>query len=195
LRIEQVCGAALRARVPDLARLRIAVFREYPYLYDGSADYEAQYLRTYTASAGAVAVLALHDTAVVGASTGIPLAHESESFTRPFAALGIDPQHVFYCGESVLLAAYRGHGLYREFFAAREQHARALGGFTHMTFCAVQRPENHPLRPAAWAPLDPVWSHFGYAPEPRLRTSYAWKDIDQNAGTQHPMQFWLKSIS
>ena len=30
---------AISAVIPDLARLRIGVFREFPYLYDGSLDY------------------------------------------------------------------------------------------------------------------------------------------------------------
>lgn len=192
--LRTVSGEALRARVGDLARLRIAVFREYPYLYDGTEAYEAAYLQTYTASDAAIAVLAFDGEAVVGASTGIPLAAEDEAFRRPFEALGIDPGTVFYCGESVLLPTWRGRGLYRAFFEGREAHARSLPGIGRMAFCAVERPAEHPLRPQGWQSLEPVWRHFGYAPEPRLRTHYTWKDIDQPGDTAHPMQFWLKAL-
>jgi GNAT superfamily N-acetyltransferase len=172
----------------------MSVFREYPYLYDGSEAYEAEYLRTYTASGKAIAVLARDGDTIVGASTGIPLAAETEAFVRPFEALGLDPATVFYCGESVLLPGWRGRGVYRAFFEAREAYARGLGGMSWMSFCGVVRPENHPLRPPQWEPLDAVWRRFGYAPEPKLRTNYAWKDIDQPASTEHPMQFWLKPL-
>ena len=94
----------------------------------------------------------------------------------------------------MLLPAWRGRGLYRGFFAARERHARALGGIGWMAFCAVLRPADHPLRPADYQPLDAVWRHFGYAPEPRLLTHYDWKDIDRDASSAHPMQFWLKRL-
>jgi GNAT superfamily N-acetyltransferase len=194
MRLEIVQGDALRAVIGDLARLRIAVFREYPYLYDGSLAYEAGYLATYAASDEAIAVLARDGADIVGASTAVPMAHESAAFQQPFIDLGLDPRHIFYCGESVLLPQYRGHGLYRGFFQAREERARAGGGFSHICFCAVERPPTHPLRPAHWQPLDAVWRHFGYAPEPRLRTSYEWKDIDEPAATAHPMQFWLKEL-
>ena len=40
IRVERLTGAALAAALPDVARLRIAVFRAYPYLYDGDAAYE-----------------------------------------------------------------------------------------------------------------------------------------------------------
>jgi len=194
MQLETVIGDALAGYIPHIARLRMTVFREYPYLYDGSEAYEAEYLRTYTASGEAVAVLARDGDAIVGASTGIPLAAETEAFVRPFEALGLDPATVFYCGESVLLPAWRGRGIYRAFFEAREAYARGLGGISWISFCGVVRPENHPLRPALWEPLDAVWRHFGYAPEPKLRTNCAWKDIDQPASTEHPMQFWLKPL-
>jgi len=194
IQLETVVGGALAGYIPDLARLRMTVFREYPYLYDGSEAYEAEYLRTYAASGEAVAVLARDGDSIVGASTGIPLAAETEAFVRPFEALGLDTTTVFYCGESVLLPAWRGRGIYRAFFEARESYARGLGGMSWMSFCGVVRPENHPLRPPRWEPLDAVWRRFGYAPEPKLRTSYAWKDIDQSASTEHPMQFWLKAL-
>ena len=194
MQLETVVGDALAKYIPDLARLRMTVFREYPYLYDGSEAYEAEYLRTYTASGQAIAVLARDGDAIVGASTGIPLAAETEAFVRPFEALGLDPTTVFYCGESVLLPPWRGRGIYRAFFEAREVYARGLGGMAWMSFCGVVRPENHPLRPAHWEPLDAVWRRFGFAPQPKLQTSYAWKDIDQPDTTEHPMQFWLKPL-
>ena len=33
-------GADLKRTLDDLARLRIEVFRDWPYLYDGDLDYE-----------------------------------------------------------------------------------------------------------------------------------------------------------
>jgi len=49
-------GAALEARLDEVARLRIAVFRDWPYLYEGSMDYERSYLSTYRTSPGAILV-------------------------------------------------------------------------------------------------------------------------------------------
>ena len=44
--------------LPDLARLRITVFRDWPYLYDGTLDYEQEYLAKFAAAKGAVCVIA-----------------------------------------------------------------------------------------------------------------------------------------
>lgn len=186
--------AALAAAVPDLARLRIAVFREFPYLYDGNLDYEVNYLGTYTRCADSVVVLARDGAAVVGASTGLPLEAETDEFKAPFVAAGLDVARIFYCGESILLPAYRGRGLYKAFFAGRENHARALGRFDRIVLCAVERPADHPRRPADYVPLDAVWRRFGYRQRPDLVTSFEWKDVDEDAASAKRMVFWEKAL-
>ncbi|WP_116475742.1 GNAT family N-acetyltransferase [Zobellella maritima] len=189
-----VTGQGLTPWLERLAGLRIRVFRDFPYLYDGSLDYEAEYLSTYTRTETSVCVLALDGEQLVGASTGLPLCHEMEAFQRPFIAQGMAVERVFYCAESVLLAAYRGQGIYRAFFDGREAHARRLGGLAYSAFCAVERSADHPLRPAGYQPLEPIWRHFGYRPEPGLSTHFGWKDIDQPSETDKAMQFYLKRL-
>src|SRR5690606_40705815 len=88
LRTEVLRGAAVAPRLDEVARLRIAVFREYPYLYDGDLDYEARYLRAYVETPDSLCVLALHGDRVVGASTALPLADEDPEFQQPFLERG-----------------------------------------------------------------------------------------------------------
>ncbi|MCB1746435.1 MAG: GNAT family N-acetyltransferase [Gammaproteobacteria bacterium] len=186
--------AGLAAAVPALARLRITVFREFPYLYDGDFDYETNYLRTYTACADSVVVLARDGEAVVGASTGLPLAAETDEFKAPFVAAGLDVTRIFYCGESILLPAYRGRGIYKAFFAGRENHARALGRFERIVLCAVERAADHPRRPPDYVPLDAVWQRFGYHRRADLVTTFEWKDLDETSASPKRMVFWEKAL-
>lgn len=193
-RLLTLCGPELTPWLDHIAALRIQVFRDFPYLYDGSLAYEADYLRIYTQCDSAICVLALSDDEVVGASTGLALSDETEAFQRPFDETGCDIGTIFYCAESVLLPQYRGTGLYSGFFQARESHARRLGKQVSV-FCAVQRPVDHPLRPADYQSLDPVWQHFGYTPSFELVTGFRWKDIDQAEETEKPMLFYIKSLT
>lgn len=186
-------GAALDAALGDVARLRIAVFRYWPYLYDGDAEYERAYLAAYRDSPGAVVVGAFDGARLVGAATGTPMADHADDFAAAFNGTGIDLAAVFYCAESVLLPDYRGRGLGHAFFDAREDHARSLG-FTKSAFCGVLRPETHPLRPAEYAPLDPFWRKRGYAPLPGVIARFRWKDIDQPDETDHDLQFWMRDL-
>jgi GNAT superfamily N-acetyltransferase len=194
-RVDSLTGVSMREAIPALARLRVAVFREWPYLYDGTLGYESAYLKRFAASEDAVVIAACDGDEIVGAATGAPLGDHAEDFARAFAGDAFDIDSIFYCGESVLLPAYRGQGLGHAFFDGREAHARKLGGFTHSTFCRVVRPDDHPLKPADYVPLDGFWKKRGYAPVDGLVANYDWKDIDQPAETPHAMQFWMKPLT
>jgi GNAT superfamily N-acetyltransferase len=193
-RVDSLTGHAMCEAIPALARLRVAVFRDWPYLYDGTLDYESAYLRRFAASEDAVVIAACDGGEIVGAATGAPLGDHAEDFARAFAGDAFNIDSIFYCGESVLLPAYRGQGLGHAFFDGREAHARALQRFTHITFCGVVRPDNHPLRPATYRPLDDFWMKRGYRKADGLTTTYTWKDIDQVGETAKAMQFWLKAL-
>lgn len=194
VRIERCSGNALQQYLADLAQLRIEVFRDFPYLYDGDLDYEEKYLQTYIQCPEAVIVLALDGDKVIGASTGIPMQHEAEAFKRPFTEHGYAPEHIFYCAESVLKKEYRGLGLGVRFFEEREAHARELGGFDYYSFCCVQRPEGHSLRPDTYIPLDKFWTKRGYTKHPELWTTYDWKDLGETEESSKKLVFWLKKV-
>ena len=191
---EELSGEAVRPFLRELGDLRIAVFREYPYLYAGDEAYERRYLQTYIHSPRSLCLLVKDGDAVVGASTALPLADESDEFQQPFVSAAMDLSRIFYFGESVVLPAYRGRGLGVSFFAEREAHARALGGFDWCCFCAVERPADHPLRPAGYQPLDRFWQQRGFGHQPQLRTHYEWQDVGDNHPSAKAMSFWLKEI-
>jgi GNAT superfamily N-acetyltransferase len=194
LDVSSLTGESIKAVLPDLARLRMIVFREWPYLYDGSLEYEEQYLATFAAAPGAVCVIARDGHQIVGASTGLPMVHADEEFKGPFARAGYDIADVFYCGESVLLSSHRGGGVGHAFFDQREAQARRLGGFKYSTFCRVVRPDDHPLKRKDYRPLDQFWTKRGYAPVAGLVAHFDWKDIDQVEETTKDLQFWMREL-
>jgi GNAT superfamily N-acetyltransferase len=191
--LRNVSGAACEPFLADLARLRIEIFRDFPYLYDGDFGYEREYLRAYAECPESVVVIATADDRIVGASTGLPLVAENARFRAPFAGSPYDAKRIFYCGESVLSKAYRGRGLYKKFFERRERHARSLP-YDTCAFCAVERPPEHPLRPPDYSALDAAWTRFGYTKHPELVAEFPWKDVDRDAETTKPMIYWLKAL-
>lgn len=192
IRVARLSGEALAAALEDVARLRIEVFRAFPYLYDGDLAYEQSYLQTYRESADAILIGAFDGPRLVGASTGTPMEDHGE-FAAAFDGQGIRPDQIFYCAESVLLPDYRGQGVGHAFFDLREAHGRELGR-EYAAFCAVVRPKDHPLRPSGYAPLDPFWRKRGYAPVAGALAQYTWKDVDQPAETEHALQFWMRDL-
>jgi GNAT superfamily N-acetyltransferase len=193
LDVRTLTGAALRAAIPDVAALRISVFREFPYLYDGDLDYEKSYLAPYVTSPDAVVVGAFDGTQLVGAATGTPLTAHADDFAKAFSETDVPLEEVFYCAESVLLPQYRGLGVGHRFFDLREAAARAQG-LRFCAFCAVIRPEDHPQRPADYRPLDGFWRTRGYAPLPGVVATFSWKECGQAEETQKRLQFWSRAL-
>ena len=194
LEIVTFAGDAMRPHIPALAALRMRVFRDFPYLYDGDAAYEARYLADFIAAPSAALIVAFDNVRPVGCSTCVRLAEEDNALCAPFEAAGIDPASVFYFGESVLLPEYRGQGAGVAFFAAREAHARAVSSCDLAAFCAVRRPEDHPLRPPNAPSLEPFWRRRGFTPYPNLVCRLSWKQVDTDADVENTLSFWLKPL-
>lgn len=193
LRIQSLRGAGIATQIEALAEVRIAVFRAFPYLYEGSREYETKYLDVYLRCADSLAVLVWDGERCVGASTVLPLSAAGAEAQAPFIAAGLQIANIDYFGESVLLPAYRGRGIGVQFFELREAHAKHLG-LSVCAFCSVQRPENHPARPAGYVPNDAFWTRRGYRKAPELSTRYSWPDIGEAEATEKPMTFWLRAL-
>ncbi len=193
LRYETLTGAAIGAVIDGLARLRITVFRDWPYLYDGDLDYERDYLSGYQTTPSALVVAAYDGAELVGASTGLPLLQADAEFAGAFAGTEHDPARIFYCAESVLLPACRGQGAGHRFFDLREAHARAQG-YKQTAFCSVMRPADHPARPASYRPLDAFWRGRGYAPVAGAIATFHWRDLGDAAESEKPLQFWMRDL-
>lgn len=187
-------GKPLLRWLPALAKLRIQVFQAFPYLYEGSAEYEANYLATYAKAEGAVIVIALDQDQAIGAATALPLIHEPEEVRQAVADAGLDVATTFYFGESVLEQPFRGRGIGVRFFELREQAARQSGTFTHAVFCGVVRPDDHPRRPPGYVPLDDFWRKRGFRPLAGAKCHFSWQDLDQTVQTPKEMRFWVKDL-
>ena len=84
LTVRALRGADLEAQLDAVAGLRITVFRDWPYLYDGSLEYERDYLQTYRDAPQALLVGAFDGDRLIGASTSTPM----EDHAAEFAEIG-----------------------------------------------------------------------------------------------------------
>jgi GNAT superfamily N-acetyltransferase len=174
--------------------LRLRVFFDYPYLYDGSPEEETSYLRTYADAQSSLVVLAMDATEAVGVTTCVRMSDGDAAFRSSFEQAGYDTSLICYFGESVLLPVYRGRGIGKAFFQYREAHARSLG-CQIAAFCAVDRPEDHPQRPADYRPLDGFWQSLGYEKHPELQAAFVWKEVHDVSESPKTLTFWLKNLA
>lgn len=187
-------GNEARKYVNELAELRLRVFWEYPYLYEGSLEYEKNYLETYFKAQHSFILLMKAGGQFIGATTGIWAEEEEESFRKPFLEHGLDPRKVFYFGESVLLPEWRGKGLGKIFYRERETFARSLDFIEWLSFCSVVREDSHSLRPLDYQSLDSMWENLGFSLAKGMTTVYEWNDRGDTVTTPKLMQFWLKRL-
>lgn len=178
-----------------LAHLRIAVFKEYPYLYQGHLGYEAAYLDKFNHSQQAYIGVVNHQNTLVGAITGLPLVAEEAALQAPWQADQTPIEGVFYISEVLLYPAFRHQGLGRSLFLQAEAFISAQQRYNAITFATVMRPAHHPLKPQGYRDYDAFWQSLGYQRAEGRVGSIAWQDIDETQESAKPMQFWVKQLN
>lgn len=194
IKIKCLKGKEILPYILDLAKLRIDIFKDYPYLYVGDMDYETKYLKAFVECPESILVVVFDNEKVVGTSSAIPLKFETLEFQQPFLDKGIDINTIFYFGESLLRPEYRGKNIYRQFFRFREKAAKKYGSKI-TAFMSMERPHNDPRKPKDYVALDEVWKRFGYTRHPELCMYYEWKEIGEDSPSKKPLIFWLKNLA
>ena len=193
LKVRLLTGSEIAASLSALANLRIAVFAEYPYLYDGDLAYEFKYFKEFATAPDATLVCVYDDGKLVGAATASPIWAQKADIREPFTRHGLDTSKLFYFGESALLPEYRGRGIGHAFFDHREAAARRAGAET-AAFATVVRPRNDPACPADYRPPDDFWRKRGYEPVKGLVTELSWKEHGEAEESPKRLQYWMRRL-
>lgn len=193
-KLKECVGTQINSYLEPLAKLRMEVFREWPYLYDGDIEYERNYLQQYAQSENSYTLLVFDCEDLVGATTAIALTDTFDDFKAPLKKLEIHAEDVLYFGESIILQPYRGKKLGHRFFEFRESFARKQNKQICF-FCSVSRPFDHPLKPINYRPLHSFWRKMGYQQIDDLSVKFKWKDIDKKTEDDKTLSIWLKNLS
>lgn len=198
--IETLCGVAIQPYRFDLGALRMDLFKEFPYLYDGGRNehtraLEENYHETYSKSKNSRFVIAKDHDKVVGCLTAIPLSEEMDELQKPFLEANHDVSRYLYVGEALLLKEYRGKaGLAQTQQKLIEAYAREKG-FSFIVFMTVDRPEDHPLKPKDYRDLDPMWRYLGYEKmDDTMKIHIPWIQIDGDEEQMNTLSIWRKAL-
>jgi GNAT superfamily N-acetyltransferase len=194
IHVRSFTGSGLKLYLHSVAKLRMEVFREYPYFEEPDPDRETQYLRKLSSSKESIGVLIFDNTTLVGASLGHPLSIEEASLHRPFKERQLNVESYFFFGDSALLRAYRGRGIGHHFFDAREAQVAHHKKFKHICFCVPDCPENDPQKPKDYIPLHDFWRKRGYVQHPDMKCTLSWKGIGEAHSTEKQMNYWIKDL-
>lgn len=190
---ELITGNAIAGVLDTLASLRLEIFREYPYLYDGRREDELDYLKSYAEAPDACVILAYDGSTIAGAATGMPFIHEGAQMLAAIAGSRYSVENLYYVGELLFYPAYRNKGLGLLLLDQLEQYICSLGRYRQLVCATVERPDTHPLRPDGYVPITRFLARSGFNLIPGVTTSFAWLETDGVTCT-HPMQFWIKVL-
>jgi hypothetical protein len=194
INIRTFTGSSIKPYLASIARLRIEIFREFPYLWKKESKDETSFLRKYLQTNESIGVLVFDGSVLVGVSTGIPLEFESRDVQKNFVSNKLPVSSYFFFGESLLLKEYRRRGIGHHFFDLREAHAGQLKRFSHICFYAIARKEDDPRKPEDYMPLHDFWRKRGYAPQKDFSMIISWKDIGDEKESQKNMLLWMKKL-
>ena len=194
IQVRSLTGPALMTYLHSIAKLRMDVFREYPFLEEPDLSLETVQLKQYLMSKEAIGVLVFDNTTLVGASLGIPLALEKAEIQKPFRDRGDDTSTYYYFAESVLLKPYRNRGIGHHFFDVREAHVKGLKKYKHICFFDPLRPEVDAYKPGDYLPLHDFWRKRGYTHCPDLKCHLIWKQLHEERASEKTLTFWVKDL-
>jgi GNAT superfamily N-acetyltransferase len=194
IHVRSFTGNGLKPYLHSLAKLRMEVYKEFPYFEEPDLERETKLIKKTFQSKESIGVLIFDNTTLVGVSLGYPLSIEEAALQRPFKERNLDIGSHFFFGDSTLLKAYRGRGIGHHFFDAREAHVCGLKKYKHICFCVPEQLETSAEAPKDFIPLHDFWRKRGYVKHSELDGFLSWKNIGQTASSEKKMVFWLKSI-
>ena len=188
-----------KSYIEYISKLRIEVFREFPYLYNGDIEYEMKYMKDYTSDQKGMIAVAWKEGEIAGISTGIPLISESEIVAEAhdaFKSHNINSKDCYYYGEIIVLPKFRGLGITSKLYEAQDEIIKKWG-FKHACILTVVRESDHPLKPKAYKSLDNMWSHLGFFKN-NIRVEFHWPTIQHDGSTKdvkNTLEFWTKDMA
>ena len=174
-------GAQIEPYIRQIVDLHLAVFKELPYLYDGTVEEYWPVIKLYADSAEGIACLLFDGETLVGAATGAPLNAMPKAYQTPFQGpIG----EIFYLGEEVLLGGYRGQHYGAQLY---HQFVRAIpGSFKTIAFCRIEE--------SADPPFNAVLRKHGFVEQKDKVVEFLWRNVGSKEEIPHKMVYWIKDL-
>ncbi|HLB52190.1 MAG TPA: GNAT family N-acetyltransferase [Chlamydiales bacterium] len=195
MEFQVVTGNLFKQYINTVANLRMSIFKEYPYLYDGSMTYEAEYLKSYAVSKNSILIIVKDKEKIVGAITGIPLMETDEMFRIPFVKHHFPVRSIFYLGEILLLKEYRGKGIGYKMYKMFEDLVRKNKQYEKIAIAEVLRDKNDPRKPENYVSVHKLWERLGYIEHSEMIMQAPYKEIGGAGKVPHSLIFSFKDLS
>lgn len=194
IHVRTFTGSALKPYLHCLAKLKMEVFREYPFFEEPDLYREMQSLRKIASNKESVGVLVFDGITLVGSALGYPLEQDEPDLVKPFEERHLDISTYYFFTESLLLKPYRSRGIGHHFFDAREAHVHYNKKYKHICFFIPELSQNETLKPEDYLPHFDFWRRRGYVPHPEIKCTLKWKAIGEAHPSDKQITFWIRDL-
>lgn len=194
-KLEVVKGKQILRYINDLCGLRMAFYREYPYLHAENKEKEVKYFQTLAASEESSIVFAKEGNRIVGAIIGAPLKDMKEKFRAAYNKKGKPVDSVYYLSDIFVAKDHRGEGIGSELFNKFEEEVRKMKKYNEIDLYRIDRPKADLKKPENYTPTEEFWKHRGFHAETGLKAVFNWTDLGAEVETPHSMLVYLKKVA
>ncbi len=196
--IKSFKGKEILPFIDELGSLRVKIFREFPYLYDGDLETERRYMSGFANSNKSVLIAVFLQEQMVGfiigtaLDSGLPITADAHDL---FSSKNLPVNNYYYIGDLVLLEEHRSFGLATKLLKLIETFA-ADNGYCSTCFLTVFREPDHPLKPKGYKDTARLWE-FRKTKKMNLSISYPWRTFiseSESVMLQNTLDFWEKDI-
>ncbi len=196
LSIKVFKGDEISPYVKGITDIAIEVYKEYPYLYDGTEEEYLPFIDYYSHSSFGIASLLFDGDRPVGVAIGMPLNEMRDRFKDPLLAARPDEnlEKIYYLGEFLLINEYRGKGYGKKLYKQLENLVKENGEYSKLCFCKIVEWDYHPLMPNGYLPMDGFWIKQGFEICDDITVSVYWDDVGTNENSIHHLVYWMKNL-
>ncbi len=192
IQFEVLKGAQIKSIEQSFANLRIAIFREYPYLYEGDLATEKQYFDMF--GGNTICIIAKDASTVVGVIIGTPLQEIFDQFLKPLIEADISVEKMFYLADLLVLKSYRGKRIGHSLYELFEKEVQKTEQFTNILIREIFKSPDDPKKPSAYYSLDPFWDKRGFKKMEGISQQDQWKAIGDEDISLHTMVYRMKKL-
>lgn len=188
-------GKELLSNIPELTKLRLTIYREYPYLYEGDPLFEESYVSLFANSSDALLIVAKVGNRIVGALSGLPLDSAQKEIQDVFLASKMKLKECYALCDVVVLKEYRNRRVATILYEEFANQLRKMKRYKKVVLWQIVRAQDDPKRPNDYFSPDNFFGKQGFKKHPEYTCVLRWKEISEKEERAHRFEFWLKDLS
>ena len=191
-------GDDLKELIPEISKARLELFKEFPYLYEGTYEDELKYLNEFVNNPKSIILTVHKENKLIAfvTATAVESGFElTEAIKDLMQKQGLDTSKYFYISEMMVYPEFRSFELQNQLKKDIENYARE-NSYTMTCFLSVFRENNHPLRPQDYKEISRLWKFNKYR-KTNISVKFEWNTVQKDSEAKlmnNQLDLWEKEL-